>query len=688
MKKPELILVTGSKATHLGLLRQLKEYLPAYVKLRAYSFEEGVPEGYFAEGGVLLLSGESFEKRLEKLGCIRKGQKIVVAEKRIINIDRIEEIVHIPMGTEILVVNDTEAAAMDAIVSLKEIGFDSFQYVPFWQGATLSHEVAIAVSAGENHLVPESCTAVYDIGIRLLSFSTLAEIWKLLELPLEVLDQYLDKYVTKLIAISRQISDVHRHADSLSQKLLSLVHSIDGNLLMYDVETFTIGVCNKNMRMLLGMADGNMGGRSLYEISDSEELLGFLKQAADGEEKMINVRGRSVLASKSLVDETNAVVILKTTERIQNENSKVIRDLARKGFYAKYTLEDILGTSPAISDVKRKAERLAKTDLSILIEGESGTGKELFASAIHRASARKDFPYVAVNFSALQDSLMESELFGYEEGAFTGAKKGGKAGIFEMANGGTIFLDEIGDISMKMQIGLLRVLQEKEVMRVGGKEIKYVDVRIIAATNQNLQEKVKNGQFREDLYYRLKIGYLKLPPLRNRLEDIPVLAEAFLMREGAQAGSLSDEFLEKLKEHGWNGNVRELKNTITYIYALRDEDGIRLDDLPFEESYSVQRPSEESEENVGAPSYDSKVGEAFALQRQIAGAAKDYEDGGAILGREALLNLLHERGYGSLTMYGLRQRIIQMEQKGLLKGGRGKAGIRLTEQGRDWIDKN
>ncbi len=244
---------------------------------------------------------------------------------------------------------------------------------------------------------------------------------------------------------------------------------------------------------------------------------------------------------------------------------------------------------------KNRALRLAQTDLNILIEGESGTGKELFASAIHRASKRSDKPYIAINFSSLNDSLMESELFGYEEGAFTGARRGGKAGVFEMANGGTIFLDEIGDISQKMQVGLLRVLQEKEVMRIGDGRIRYVDVRIIAATNQNLLEKVRQGLFREDLYYRLKIGYLYIPPLRKRKEDIPYLAQKLMSENGGEGLSMTPELLDWMKNQPWNGNVRELKNMIIYMNALHDGNQLSMKDIPETEGHALS----------GEPAYSS-----------------------------------------------------------------------------------
>lgn len=199
---------------------------------------------------------------------------------------------------------------------------------------------------------------------------------------------------------------------------------------------------------------------------------------------------------------------------------------------AKYHFSDILGHSPAVQKAIRLAQYYSGTDETILIFGESGTGKELFAQSIHNASRRRQSPFVAVNCAAIPDTLIESELFGYEEGAFTGARKGGKQGLFQTADNGTIFLDEIGDIPLSLQSRLLRVLEEREVMPVGSTSVIPIDVRVICATNRNLNEMVRQGTFREDLYYRLKILPLVIPPLRERVEDIPELLHS--MAEGAR----------------------------------------------------------------------------------------------------------------------------------------------------------
>lgn len=258
-----------------------------------------------------------------------------------------------------------------------------------------------------------------------------------------------------------------------------------------------------------------------------------------------------------------AIATFQTVDNVQKAEQTIRKKLFDRGFVAKNRFEDIVGESNAIMEAKRNAEYYAKSNSTILIKGETGTGKDIFAQSIHNASSRADEAFVAVNCAALSPGLLESELFGYEEGAFTGAKKGGKHGVFELAHKGTIFLDEIGEIPMDLQGRLLRVLEQREVFRVGGEKMIHIDIRVIAATNKNLWNKVKDGSFREDLYYRLNILELTIPPLRARDKDIPLLFEKFLRRFRPD---LPEETLTAivqspaLRNYSWPGNIRELKN--------------------------------------------------------------------------------------------------------------------------------
>ena len=270
-----------------------------------------------------------------------------------------------------------------------------------------------------------------------------------------------------------------------------------------------------------------------------------------------------------------AVITFQGTEQIQAEEGKLRKRIYSTGFTAKYDFTHILYKSSVMEKLIQTAEKYSYADSNILIHGETGTGKELFAQSIHNSSPRRKYPFVAINCAALPENLLESELFGYVEGAFTGAARGGKMGFFEIAHRGTIFLDEIGDISRKLQSRLLRVLQEREIVRLGNDTVIPIDVRVICATNRNLRQEVEQGNFRRDLLYRLDVLELHIPPLRERRQDIPYLVRKMTgfehERTGCMLEKISEEGMELLKRHDWPGNVREIRNFCERICILCEQ---------------------------------------------------------------------------------------------------------------------
>jgi transcriptional regulator with PAS, ATPase and Fis domain len=280
---------------------------------------------------------------------------------------------------------------------------------------------------------------------------------------------------------------------------------------------------------------------------------------------------------------TGGVATFQETARLQEVEGRVRSALHRKGLKAKYTFADCLGESESIRSTIGQARRFSLTDANLLIYGETGTGKEIFAQSIHNASRRRDGPFVAVNCAALPENLLESEFFGYVTGAFTGASRMGKVGLFELAHRGTIFLDEVSETPLSFQGRLLRVLQEREVMRLGDDRIIPINVRIMAATNKDLKKMAESGHFRQDLLYRLDVLSLCLPPLRDRRDDIPLLARFFLRRFGGFSSEFG-KFLtrnaeQRLTRHVWPGNVRELRNICERLVALSATSHITEEDV-------------------------------------------------------------------------------------------------------------
>ena len=296
------------------------------------------------------------------------------------------------------------------------------------------------------------------------------------------------------------------------------------------------------------------------------------------------------------------VATFQDVKQLQNSEQKLRLKLHEKGLVAKYAFNDILGDSPAIRSTIQIARSYAASRASVLILGETGTGKELFAQSIHNASDRRDGPFVAINCAAVSNSLLESELFGYEAGSFTGASRGGREGVFELAHGGTLFLDEIGEIPRETQVELLRVLQEKEIRRVGGSRVIPVDVRIIAATNKDLLQETVEGRFREDLYYRLDVLDLKLPPLRERGDDVKILGlHLFRQLPGGKDPIMQSQFLYLLEQAGpyqWYGNIRELQNFVERANILMRNAGassVTVSDILRRRAEPAPEPCQETE---------------------------------------------------------------------------------------------
>ena len=290
-----------------------------------------------------------------------------------------------------------------------------------------------------------------------------------------------------------------------------------------------------------------------------------------------------VIGGISLLNEL--VDIYKLTEKL-NLSKIIIQNLkehVKTLGNGKYSFDDIIAVDEKSVEVKDFAKRIALADSNVLITGESGTGKELYASAIHNLSPRKDFPFIPVNCASFEKNLIESELFGYEEGSFTGAKKNGKTGLFQLAQGGTLFLDEIGELEYGLQGKLLRVLQEKSIRKIGGSKEIPIDVRLICATNKNLEKMIEDNTFRRDLYYRIAIMPLSILPLREKKNDIKSIAEKFLLDlsiKYKKEVKLNENALKVLKEYEWPGNIRELKNIIEFTFNMVEGNEIKAEHLP------------------------------------------------------------------------------------------------------------
>ncbi|MDM5228790.1 sigma 54-interacting transcriptional regulator [Cytobacillus sp. NJ13] len=359
----------------------------------------------------------------------------------------------------------------------------------------------------------------------------------------------------------------------------------------------TIIYINKNYCDFLEVEREQVLGRHVSGVIENSRMHIVAETGKEEIADLQYIRGNYMIANRIPILSDGEVigafgtVFFRDTKEWMQMNSHVKSMLTKIQSYiqeidrsVKYSLDDILGKSSQIQSLKEKVKMVAASDISVLIRGESGTGKELFAHSIHQLSNRSHQPFVKINCGAIPEQLLESELFGYEEGAFTGAKKGGKKGKFQLADGGTLFLDEIGDMPLNMQVKLLRALQEGEIESVGSTSTVKVDVRIIAATNRPLEKMMEEKRFREDLFYRINVVPFMVPPLRDRMEDLSFLIDSFInkitKKSGKRISSISDEVIEKFHQYSWPGNIRELENVIEASIHLTSSEMITIESLP------------------------------------------------------------------------------------------------------------
>lgn len=394
--------------------------------------------------------------------------------------------------------------------------------------------------------------------------------------------------------------NIKKNNSLTKEEILEAIVESPHEAVIFVDEQGIIRLINHGYAEFLGYTPDEVLGRHIQEVVPQTRLLHVLKSGQPQFGDIWEYKGQKVPVTRLPIEKDGRIIgvlgksifkdemslareFVKKIERLENKlaNYRAELDQERR---AKYHLDDIIGHSRQVLRLKQKVQKVAKTSSTVLITGDSGTGKELFAHAIHNASPRKNRAFVRVNCTSIPTELLESELFGYDEGAFTGARRGGKLGKFEIAQGGTIFLDEIGDMNKSMQAKLLRVLQEKEIERIGGTKPVPVDVRVIAATNRNLEEMIVSQQFRADLYYRLNVVLLQIPPLRQRKEDIPLLTEHLIAKLNkslnATVAGLEKEVTELFMQYDWPGNVRELENFLEQAINLRDRDILSPGDFP------------------------------------------------------------------------------------------------------------
>ncbi len=651
MKK--IVVITDfNGGVHLEMDRNLREVLDLDVEIE-HLFVDAMNAKRPIFGDVVLFM---MQRRADQFKEVIDPAAHVVVASRTIKEDMAFKLLDMPEGSEVLLVNDCIENTSETVAMIYRLQITGLKVIPYDTTMDTSR-FSVAVTPGESRLVPVGIKNIIDVGNRCIDAETMIHIVNILGMNNWEINKKLLKYINSTANLDEGIKVQYRRTRLREAQLRTVVNmSREGFLLISKDGVIVMHNDFVSKDLNWNIMDGETRLASLLEGTD-------LAGKGNFTDELVKINGKWVLVSSEKVNHMTSVdeymMLFRDITYIRKLENSVWEKTKSKGQQAIYTFDDIVSQSEIMKRCIEKARRFAENDLTVLIEGKSGTGKELLAQSIHNQSGRNMAPFVAVNCAALPKSLLESELFGYEAGSFTGARKEGKRGLFEQANRGTIFLDEIGDMPTNLQSRLLRVIQEKQIMRIGSDRIIGVDVRVIAATNKNLKREVEQGRFREDLYYRINVLPLEVPPLNQRKEDILLLFNLFLEEPETV---LSMKLRQILIGHEWEGNVRELENVANYFKLMKDTD----EPYPPYLLNSVVEVQDHGESG---------------LEDKILKICYKAQGRGESIGRERLKEELEESSGTEISEYKIRKLCKQLAEKNLMKVHRGRQGCCLTDDG-------
>lgn len=677
MKKIAVIANNRDYAEHIAA--SLEVYFRKQVRFQCYNTAE-IEAGDGLQEDYVILSAFTIFQQVKKK--VKADAKILIIDLTLSK-HTLKELHKIPKNTRALLVNIDYRCCMEVITMIYNCGFKSLELVPYYPGCDYDPSIRIAITPGELTLVPQGMSTVIDLKQRLIDINSIYRIAQAIgvEDPLE--SDEAKAAADLAVNFNPQMDRLLGENSSLSGQINTILKLVKQGIIITDVNG-KIYLANEMAKEMLRNRTELLIGFNVAEVFPEFSSVSSGLLSNEQADKLITINDRQVIVKVSRVEENEDiagnVIMLEYFEEAENRQHKMRSKIRGYGHKASYTFDQILGESRAIEETKKIAMRMARSESSICLFGESGTGKELFAQSIHNYSSRRDYLFVAINCSALPENLLESELYGYEEGAFSGAKKGGKIGLFELAHKGTLFLDEIGELPVQMQAKLLRAIEEQKILKVGGRGLIDVDVRIICATNRNLQKMVEEGQFRQDLYYRLCVLPINIPPLRSREGDVLLLMEKMKHMIGADY-RLGPDAEYKILRYGWPGNVRELKNVTEYLANL-GKSVISAEDIPVFQSWHdatlPEEPADASDTDSGEPLLRVPGGrglEAFIL-REIEAAQRQRMH----VGRQALAQKAAEQGIFA-TEPEIRREMKKLSEDGYIVSFKGRKGSAITEKG-------
>lgn len=680
MKKVLAIVNYNPKALDL-YYEQLKSLFLDTLEIKKVCIEDRQIKSRIEANMVLLPSYDAFEK-IKKY--IKVNSEIIFCN-RTICIDGLDKIKSTLYNGDVFLIDETLEMSQNMITVLYQIGVRNINLLP----ATLEDREGLKdktlIILGELNSTIIQAKKIIDVGNTLIDVSTIVDIGIRLNLDHILNKQNIIKNYREFSPLNFGLAQILLKTNSFESQLDMLTQVYDDGVIAIDSQG-VVSSYNEAAKKIIGLSGEEVIQRDGTKLFSQIPFDIVLKNKISVKEKLIKINEFDVVVSVNPIIHSDklygAVAVIKKFSEAEFKQHKLRAQLIGKGHKAKYRFRDITGNSDVFNKCKDIAQRMAKSNSTVLLTGASGTGKELFAHAIHNSSNRKDYQFVVVNCGALPESLLESELFGYVEGAFTGARKGGKIGLFELAHKGTIFLDEIGEMPLNLQMRLLRVLQEREVMRIGGDRVINIDIRLIAASNRDLDEMVVKGEFREDLFYRLDVLHLKIPELKSRGDDIMLLIEQF-KREFNGNFKLSEDAKMAFLHHNYRGNVRELKNDVEYIVNLEIQI-VEVSDLPFRKDnvYSrVNGDKTDDESNLIKSMGKNKNKYIFVLEELESAFKTKTRMGRRSISLKALTNDIF------LSEQEIRGVLLNLEKNKLVEIYKGRNGSIITRQGIEALKK-
>ena len=680
--KKQVAVITRAKEIRNSMKDQIDMIFGELVETNIYSLEDKTIDK-LKKSDLYVVSSSAYEYLDEKF---LKNKNLVIVDYTISK-EKKNFLKNFPKGTKAVFFNVSQKMCMEAIAMMYHLGVNNIEFIPAYPNMENFPKNNLIITPAETKLLPKEAEGrdIIDIGHRILDANTIIEIALKLEFEHILYYKKIKEYLDTVATNDYSLNKILEKATQSESQLGILMGILDIAIIGVDKDNF-ICSCNEGAEKILNRKSINLIGNSACDILSCVPFGEVRETKQEIRSRLVTVNGEYVnLNITPVIKAENYMGAFAVLQRFKEEEQKqheLRRQLLNKGHKAKYTFDDILGESGAIKKIKEIAKKMAKTNSAVLITGESGTGKELFAHAVHNYSDRKDYPFVAVNCAAIPENLLESELFGYEEGAFTGAKKGGKIGLFEFAHMGTLFLDEIEGMSPALQIKLLRVIQEKEIMKIGGDKVINIDVRIIAATNEELRKLVKENKFRKDLYYRINTLPIMIPPLREREDDVYLLLEKFKTEIGADF-KFTPKAKEAFKMYNWEGNIRELKNYVEF-FNFMGEEYINFEDMPLavKEYYEENKKeiSEKEESNILKETAGHRYKEYVFLLKKI----KENQKAGLSSGRKILCSIC-EKNNISLTEQEIRGILKNLEKIDFIKVFKGRKGNIISEKGEEFL---